>query len=305
VNRRHCDDGVSSLDFERYLSTHTQAVNEELDAALTSLRCPERLGDAMRHYVLAGGKRACSVVAIACCELVGGTASAALPLACALEMIVSAAFIFDDLPCMDDAPLRRGVPSCHVVFGEAVALQAGVALIALAFEHVARAGGIPADTTLRVVAELARGIGVTGLAAGQVADMENKGMAVSLSTLEDIAVRKTTWTVEAAAVLGALVGGAGDDEVERLRRYGRTTGLLYQVGNDVLDVTGTTELLGKATGEDAAAGKCTFVTLLGVEGACAYADELAAWAEAELEGFNADRAVPLRYLARLGAYWQH
>jgi geranylgeranyl diphosphate synthase type II len=307
-----CDDGVSSFDFKRYLSAHTQDMNKELDAALTSLPCPERFSDAMRHYVLAGGRRQCSMVAVACCKLVGGTASAVLPLACALEMILTASLIHDDMPCMDDAALRRGVPSCHVVFGEAVALQAGVALVALAFEHVARSGGngIHADLKLRVVAELAHATGVGGIAAGQVEDMENEGTAdraISPSTMEYIVLHKTARLLEAAAALGAVVGGGRSDgaEVEHLRRYARTVGLLFQVVNDVLDVIGTTELLGQVTGKDAAAGKCTYVRLMGVEGARAYADELVSRAQLELEGFDVKRAAPLRYLPPYIAYQLH
>ncbi|KAF8724050.1 hypothetical protein HU200_021060 [Digitaria exilis] len=298
---------TSSFDFERYLSSKAKAVNHALDLALQGLRCPDSLTESMRYSLLAGGKRLRPALAIAACELVGGHASAALPVACAVEMIHTASLIHDDMPCMDDDPLRRGRPSNHVAFGEPTALLAGDALLALAFEHVARGCVVvPADRALRAVVKLAGAAGVGGVAAGQVADMEGEGaVSVGLAALEYIHVHKTARLVEAAAASGAIVGGAGDDEVERVRRYAHFLGLLGQVVDDVLDVTATSEQLGKTAGKDAAAGKATYPRLMGLEGARAYAGELLAKAEAELDGFDAARTAPLRHLARFVAYRQH
>lgn len=303
---------TTGFDFERYLSANAKAVHEALDVALQGLQCPTVLSESMRYSVLAGGKRLRPALAIAACELVGGgSAAAAVPVACAAEMIHTASLIHDDMPCMDDDALRRGRPSNHVAFGEPTALLAGDALLAFAFEHVARgcaAAGVPADRALRAVVELGSAAGVGGVAAGQVADMASEGAApgsVSLAALEYIHVHKTARLVEAAAVSGAIVGGAGDAEVERVRRYARFVGLLLQVVDDVLDVTGTSEQLGKTAGKDAAAGKATYTRLMGLEGARAYAGELLAKAEAELDGFDAVRAAPLRHLARFIAYRQH
>ncbi|TKW12849.1 hypothetical protein SEVIR_5G062300v4 [Setaria viridis] len=301
--------GSGSFDFERYLSATAKAVHDALDAALQGLRCPESLSESMRYSVLAGGKRLRPALAIAACELVGGPAAAATPVACAVEMIHTSSLIHDDMPCMDNDALRRGRPSNHVAFGEPKALLAGDALLALAFEHVARgcaAAGVPADRALRAVVELGSAAGVGGVAAGQVADMEGEGSApVGLAALEYIHVHKTARLVEAAAASGAVVGGGGDAEVEHVRRYAHFLGLLLQVVDDVLDVTGTSEQLGKTAGKDAAAGKATYPRLLGLEGARAYAGELLAKAEAELDGFDAARAAPLRHLARFVAYRQH
>ncbi|KAG2596398.1 hypothetical protein PVAP13_5KG158300 [Panicum virgatum] len=245
----------------------------------------------MRHSILAGGKRIRPVLAIAACQLVGGAAAAATPVACAVEMIHTASFIHDDMPCMDDDALRRGRPSNHVVFGEATALLAGDALLALAFEHVARgstAAGVPADRTLRAVLELGSAGGPGGIAAGQVADMQGEGdPSARLPAMKYILVHKAARLVEAAAVSGAVVGGAGDADAERVRRYAHFLGILGQVVDDVLDVTATSEQLGKTAGKDAAAGKATYPRLLGLEGARAYAGELLAKAEAELDGFDA------------------
>ncbi|CAO2203032.1 unnamed protein product [Urochloa humidicola] len=310
--------GSSSFDFERYLSAKAKVVNDALDAALRGLRCPESLSESMRYSVLAGGKRLRPALAIAACELVGAPASAAaaaLPVACAVEMIHTSSLIHDDMPCMDDDALRRGKPSNHVAFGEPTALLARDALLALAFEHAARGcalAGVPADRALRAVAELAAGAGAAGVAAGQAADMEAEragagggSVSVGLAALEYIHVHKTARLVEAAAAAGAVVGGGGEEEVERARRYARLVGLLLQVVDDVLDVTGTSEQLGKTAGKDAAAGKATYPRLMGLKGARAYAGELLAKAEAELDGFDAARAAPLRHLARFVAYRQH
>ncbi|XP_062190846.1 geranylgeranyl pyrophosphate synthase 7, chloroplastic-like [Phragmites australis] len=302
--------GGASFDFERYLSAKAKAVQDALDAALSRLgRCPERLSESMRYSVLAGGKRVRPVLAITACELVGGAAAAATPVACAAEMIHTASLIHDDMPCVDNDALRRGRPANHVAFGEPTALLAGDALLAFAFEHLARgcsALGVPADRVLRAVAELGSAAGVGGVAAGQVADKASEGAPnVSLASLEYIHVHKTARLLEACAVSGAVVGGGGDEEVERVRRYAHSVGLLFQVVDDVLDVTRTSEQLGKTAGKDVAAGKATYPKLMGVDGARAYAAELLAKAEAELDVFDAARAAPLRHLARFIAYRQH
>ncbi|KAL6627608.1 hypothetical protein ACP70R_031334 [Stipagrostis hirtigluma subsp. patula] len=303
--------GGGSFDFERYLSELAKAVHDALDQALPrELRgAPDRLTESMRYSVLAGGKRVRPVLAIAACELVGGDASAATPAACAAEVIHVSTLIHDDMPCMDDDALRRGRPSNHVAFGEFTALLAGDALLAFAFEHLARGCaelGVPANRALRAVAELASAAGAGGVAGGQAADKASEGTpGVSMAELEYIHVHKTARLLEAAAVSGAIVGGGGDGEVERVRRYARAIGLLFQVVDDVLDVTRTSEQLGKTAGKDAAAGKATYPKLLGLEQARAYAGELLARAEAELDGFDAGRAAPLRHLARFIAYRQN
>lgn len=299
--------GGGSFDFQRYLSARADAVNDALDRAMPR-GFPERLCESMRYSVLAGGKRVRPVLALAACELVGGDAAAATPVACAVEMIHTMSLIHDDMPCMDDDALRRGRPSNHVAFGEFTALLAGDALHALAFEHVARGcgdHGVPADRTLRAVAELGSASGTGGVAAGQVADKESEGLPVSLAMLEYIHVHKTARLLEAAAVSGAIVGGGADAEVERVRRYARCVGLLFQVVDDVLDMTSTSEQLGKTAGKDVEADKATYPKLLGVDKAREYAADLLAMAEAELDGFDAERAAPLRHLARFIAYRQH
>ncbi|KAK3163596.1 hypothetical protein QOZ80_1AG0005750 [Eleusine coracana subsp. coracana] len=305
--------GISrSFDLERYMSRNAETVHAALDAALTGLECPALLADSMRYSALGGGKLVRPVLSIACCELVGGRAAAALPVACAAELVHAASLVHDDMPCMDDDALRRGKPSCHAAFGEHAALLAGDALLALAFEHVARESschvGAHADRVIRAVAELAAAAGAGGVAAGQVADKASEcdvTVSLRLAGLEYIHVHKTARLVEAAAVCGAVVGGGGPGEVERVRRYARRVGLLFQVVDDVLDVTRTSEQLGKTAGKDVAAGKATYPRLMGIDKARAYAGELLALAEAELDGFDAQRAAPLRHLARFVAYREH
>lgn len=301
--------GRFSFDFEQYMSTNAKAVHEALDRAMP-VRQPERLSEAMRYSVLAGGKRVRPILAIAACELVGGSAAVATPVACAVEMVHTMSLIHDDMPCMDDDALRRGRPANHVAFGEYTALLSGDALLALAFEHLARGcadlGSVfPAERALRAVAELGNAAGAGGVAAGQVADKASEGAPVSLVMLEYIHLQKTARLLEAAAVCGVIVGGGTNAEIESIRRYARSVGLLFQVVDDVLDVTRTSEQLGKTAGKDQAADKATYPKLLGIDRAQAYAAELLAMAEGELEGFDEERAAPLHHLARFIANRQN
>ncbi|XP_062181248.1 geranylgeranyl pyrophosphate synthase 7, chloroplastic-like [Phragmites australis] len=294
--------------FEQYMASKAAAVNEALDRAVPLRHPAERLHESMRYSLLAGGKRVRPVLALAACELVGGDEAAAAPVACAVEMVHAMSLIHDDLPCMDDDDLRRGRPTNHVAFGVSTALLAGDALLALAFEHVARGcadHGVPAERALRAVAELGNAVGAEGLACGQVVDMASEGAAVGLATLEYIHVHKTARLLEAATVCGAIVGGGTYEEVEGIRRFARYIGLLFQVVDDVLDVTRTSEQLGKTAGKDLASDKATYPKLMGVDGARAYAAELVASAEAELDRFDRDRAAPLRHLSRFIAYRQN
>jgi geranylgeranyl diphosphate synthase type II len=272
-------------------------------------RQTERLNEAMRYSTLAGGKRLRPILAIAACELVGGSAQVAMPVACAVEMVQTMSLIHDDMPCMDDDAFRRGRPANHVAFGEYTALLSGDALLALAFEHLARGyaelGVVPTEHVLRAVAELGNAAGAGGLATGQIADKASEGVPVSLTMLKYISQHKAAALFEAAAVCGAIVGGGTEGEIESVRRYARSVGLLFQVVDDVLDVTRTSEQLGKTAGKDQAADKATYPKLLGVDQAQAYAAELLAMAEGELEGFDAERAAPLHHLARFIAYRQN
>ncbi|WOL06111.1 hypothetical protein Cni_G14843 [Canna indica] len=289
---------VAQFDLSAYMVDKAHLVNAALDRA-APLRYPERLHESMRYSLLGPGKRVRPTLALASCELVGGDQAAAIPVACALEMLHAMSLINDDLPCMDNDDFRRGRPSNHRAFGEDTAVLAGIALHALAFEHVAAAtAGVPAERVLRAIAELGAAVGPEGLVAGQIVDIESEGKAVGLDVLEYIHLHKTGRLLEAAAACGAIVGGGTDAEVERVRRYARHVGLLFQVVDDVLDVTKTSEELGKTAGKDVASGKTTYPKLMGLDKTRAFAEELVRKAEKELHGFDGAMATPLRHLAR-------
>ncbi|XP_031479505.1 geranylgeranyl pyrophosphate synthase, chloroplastic-like [Nymphaea colorata] len=297
---------MSQFDFKGYMAVKGQAVNGALDKAVP-LRDPETIHESMRYSLLAPGKRVRPMLCIAACELVGGKQETAMPSACAIEMIHTMSLIHDDLPCMDDDDLRRGVPTNHKVFGEDVAVLAGDALLSFAFQHIATATeGVSPDRLLRVIAELAKAIGSEGLVAGQVVDMASSGMSdVSLEHLEYIHVHKTAVLLEAAVVIGAIVGGGSDEEVEKLRKFARCIGLLFQVVDDILDVTKSSLELGKTAGKDLLADKTTYPKLLGLEKSRQFAEELNMEAKKQLAGFDLNRALPLISLADYIAYRQN
>lgn len=289
---------IPNFNFKDYMVTKAEAVNAALDEAVP-LQNPFRIHHAMRYSLLAGGKRVRPVLCLASCGLVGGgDEAAALPMACALEMIHTMSLIHDDLPCMDDDDLRRGRPTCHKAFGEETAVLAGDALLALAFEHAAAATrGVEPQRVLQAVVELGAAVGSEGLVAGQIVDLFSEGKEVTLDELEYIHVHKTSKLLEAAVVCGAIVGGGEAAEVEALRRYARHVGLLFQVVDDVLDVTKSSGELGKTAGKDLATDKATYPRLMGLERAREFAGELVVKAVEELASFDSLKAAPLYHLA--------
>lgn len=298
------------FDLMQYLGSRAVLVEEALDGSLpvgvaglpagldatssayTSgipLGYPATAHDSMRYSLLAGGKRLRPVLALAACELVGGSNEDAMALACAVEMIHTMSLMHDDLPAMDNDDFRRGKPTNHVVYGEDIAILAGDALLAYAFEYIARATPATVDPrrTVRVIADVARCVGACGLVGGQVVDLESEGKKfgdVDIATLEYIHVHKTAALLEASVVGGANLGGGTDEELDRLQRFSRAIGLAFQIIDDVLDVTATTEELGKTAGKDLNADKTTFPKLLGLEASRARADELIKQAKDELLG---------------------
>ncbi|KAL2348472.1 hypothetical protein Fmac_002472 [Flemingia macrophylla] len=294
------------FDFEDYMVRKANKVNQALDAAI-ALRDPEKIHQAMRYSLLAGGKRVRPLLCIAACELVGGTEETAIPSACAVEMIHTMSLIHDDLPCMDNDDLRRGKPTNHKVFGEDVAVLAGDALLAFAFEHIAvSTKGVSPARVVRAIAELAKSIGGEGLVAGQVVDLDSEGLAnVGLERLEFIHLHKTAALLEAAVVLGAIMGGGNDKEVEKLRKFARSIGLLFQVVDDILDVTKTSEELGKTAGKDLVADKVTYPKLLGIQESKEFADKLIEDAKAQLAAFDFRKAAPLYALTNYIAHRQN
>nr|VDC73696.1 unnamed protein product [Brassica rapa] len=292
---------TSSFDFMSYILRKADSVNRALDSAVP-LREPLKIHEAMRYSLLAGGKRVRPVLCIAACELVGGEESLAMPAACAVEMIHTMSLIHDDLPCMDNDDLRRGKPTNHKVYGEDVAVLAGDALLSFAFEHLASAtsSDVSPARVVRAVGELAKAIGTEGLVAGQVADISSEGLDlndVGLDHLEFIHLHKTAALLEASAVLGGIVGGGSDEEIERLRKFARCIGLLFQVVDDILDVTKSSQELGKTAGKDLIADKLTYPKLMGLEKSREFAEKLNREARDQLLGFDSDKVAPLLALA--------
>ena len=224
----------------------------------------KRLLEAMRYSLLAGGKRVRPVLVLAFCEASGGRAEEALEFACAVEMLHTYSLIHDDLPCMDDDDLRRGRPTNHVVFGEYTAVIAGDALQAAAFETILKAP-LDAEKKAEAALALAKAAGAYGMCAGQQLDMEGEGRRFSLAEVEQTHRLKTAALIKAAASMGCIAAGASKARIEAAEKYAEALGLAFQIRDDLLDVTGSAEILGKNVGSDAESGKSTFVTLLGVD----------------------------------------
>lgn len=245
---------------------------------------PAGLGEAMRYAVLDGGKRLRPLLVLASCEAVDGLADAALRAACAVELIHAYSLVHDDMPCMDNDVLRRGKPTVHVRYGQAQALLTGDALQALAFELLAPDdGSVPAPMAAALCRGLAVAAGAGGMAGGQAVDLASVGLALDQPALEAMHRLKTGALLQASVTLGAGTGSPSAAEQLALREYGAAIGLAFQVVDDVLDVTADSATLGKTAGKDAAADKPTFVSLLGLSAAQAYAERVLDQAHAALE----------------------
>ena len=288
-------DAVNDAQLDRYLEARRREVESGLSRALPAAR-GSQLGAAMRYAVLGGGKRLRPVLALAAAEAVGGPASRrrALPFACALEMIHAYSLAHDDLPAMDDDDLRRGRPSLHVRFGEALAILAGDALLTEAFAVMAD-GARRADDAgraLAIVSEVATAAGARGMVAGQVADLENEGKSrVSIATITSIHRRKTGALIRAAVRAGGVAAGANPRELRALTTYGEAVGLAFQIADDILDETADVARLGKQRGGDRARGKATFPALLGLPAARESARRAGTRARRALMAFGTRAAV--------------
>ncbi|MFS7962782.1 putative geranylgeranyl diphosphate synthase [Helianthus anomalus] len=296
-----------TFNFNAYMLGKANSVHKALDESIM-IKNPPTIHEAMRYSLLAGGKRVRPILCIAACELVGGEEATAMPAACAVEMIHTMSLIHDDLPCMDNDDFRRGKPTNHKVYGEDVAVLAGDSLLAFAFEYVSsRTEGASPARVLAAIGELAKSIGTEGLVAGQVVDIASTGgQDIGLDQLEFIHIHKTAALLEASVVLGAILGGGSDAQVEKLRTFARCIGLLFQVVDDILDVTKSSEELGKTAGKDLLVDKTTYPKLLGLDRSRQFAEELLAEAKQQLEEFESQAAVaPLLALAEYIAYRQN
>ena len=220
--------------------------------------------DAMEYSLFSGGKRIRPVLCVACAEMFG-SGEDALPFACALEMIHTYSLIHDDLPCMDDDDLRRGKPTSHIVYGEAMAVLAGDSLLTLAFDTVLKHSAVSPALTVEGMKILAESAGTEGMIGGQVIDLESEGKAVDSVTLMSMHIHKTGALIMAAAKMGALIGGGTKEDVLNMEKFARYIGVAFQIKDDILDVESTTDVLGKPVGSDSDNEKTTFVTLYGLE----------------------------------------
>jgi geranylgeranyl pyrophosphate synthase len=227
---------------------------------------PARLHQAMRWSVFAGGKRLRPALVLAVGQTFGAEAEQLLRTACAFEMIHTYSLIHDDLPSMDDDDLRRGRPTCHVKFGEATAILAGDALQALAFQMIADDEQLPAEIRVRLIAEIARAAGTpAGMVAGQARDLDAESSTVDAAALQRIHLEKTGALICAAARSGAIIGDANEDQLRAITVYGRNLGLLFQITDDLLDVTASASAMGKTPGKDARSRKATYPAVHGIE----------------------------------------
>ena len=289
--------GKAPLDLSAYLQQRQAQVEAALDSAI-AVTYPEKIYEAMRYSLLAGGKRLRPILCLATCEMAGGTIDMAMPTACALEMLHTMSLIHDDLPAMDNDDYRRGCLTNHKVYGEDIAILAGDGLLAYAFEFVAtNTQNVPAERLLQVIARLGRALGAAGLVGGQVVDLESEGQSnVSIETLNFIHTHKTAALLEACVVCGGILAGAPESDLRRLSRYAENIGLAFQIVDDILDITATQEELGKTAGKDQKAQKVTYPSLWGLEESQRQAQQLVEAASAELAPFG-DRARPLLAIA--------
>ncbi len=290
-----------SADIEQYLDRKRETVERYLEAHLPDPQpAMAVLHEAIRYSLQAGGKRLRPILTIAAAEAIGPPPDAVLPVACAFEFIHTYSLIHDDLPAMDNDDFRRGKATNHKVYGEGLAILAGDGLQTMAFEWCSRADlvtDVDSRCQVQIIAELALGAGHAGMVGGQALDIQAEHQPVAWAALQNIHAHKTGKLIRAAVRVGALLSGAGMTQLERLTGYAEDIGLAFQITDDVLDVTGTREALGKDAQTDGERGKQTYPSVYGLEGAQQLAQDCIDRAIGRLDGFD-ENADPLRGIAR-------
>jgi geranylgeranyl diphosphate synthase type II len=285
------------FDLSQFLASRTESVNQALDRFLPAAgKKPATIHKAMRYSLFAGGKRMRPALCLAAAAACAGRESDALPLACAVECIHTYSLVHDDLPAMDDDDFRRGKLTNHKVFGEGIAVLAGDALLTQAFEIVAQCNAWPRYSHQDLILELAKASGSLQLIAGQVADLEAEGRKISAAELRYIHERKTSALLCCSVRLGGMSANCSPAQLKALTEFGYYVGLAFQVIDDILDVTQTSEKLGKTAGKDTRAQKATYPSIVGLEKSRSIAQQLTAKAFASLKSFRG-RAVALQALA--------
>jgi geranylgeranyl diphosphate synthase, type II len=288
--------GSEMFDLKAYLARSNAHIASALLGFLESAGNTDRLADAMRYSLMAGGKRLRPNLCLAAAEAVGGEPRRLMPLACALEMIHTYSLIHDDLPAMDDDDLRRGQPTCHVAFDEATAILAGDALLTLAFQVLAAMEEGRPERRLEAIGLIAAAAGYRGMVLGQMLDIQSEGRHLHRDEVEFLHARKTGDMIQAALVSGALIAGGTQSQIEKLTAYGRAVGLAFQVIDDILNVEGDPAVMGKAAGTDRLRRKSSYPELMGLEQSKTFAHALVSEAVRALADFDA-KADPLRALA--------
>ena len=285
------------MDLTVYLKSRQRLIDRALDRFLPKeTAAPPTIHTAMRYSLFAGGKRLRPILCLAAAEGCGGRATAALPLACAMECIHTDSLVHDDLPSMDNDDFRRGRATCHRVFGDGIAVLAGDALLTIAFEIAARARPTRRYSMAEILREIAVAAGSRKLIAGQVADLEAEGKTVSHDELRYIHENKTSAMITTSIRLGAMSANADAKKLRALTKFGRSLGLAFQIIDDILDVTQTSEKLGKSAGKDVTAQKATYPAVIGLDASRAEARRLTKNAQGALKIFDRE-AEPLRKLA--------
>lgn len=286
----------STADFEALLRKKAQSVNYILERILASQQMQGELKDALKYTLGTPGKRIRSLLVLWCCELVAGKINHDAELAAAaIEMVHTYSLIHDDLPAMDNDDLRRGVPTCHKAFDEATAILAGDALLTLAFEILAGRIEEPV-TAVKLISRLAQDAGPSGMIGGQMADLKAENSAGTKELIEYIHINKTAKMFRCAAAMGAICGGATAKQLDKLCEYGMKIGLSFQIADDILDVSASSEQLGKTAGKDVKAAKCTYPSVLGMDKAKKLQKQLTEEAITLLKPFG-KKADCLRQLA--------
>lgn len=292
---------LETQNLKDYLLERRKRVDAALDSALPETPGPARdLYQAMRYSLFAGGKRLRPILCIAASESVGGDMEPVMPFACALELIHTYSLIHDDLPVMDDDDFRRGKPTNHKVFGEAMALLAGDALLTEAFRLMTSPAVSSRGTLQNVVSAIhviAEAAGHGGMVGGQVVDIQSEGKSPDLPTVQFIHVHKTGALIAASVVSGAILAGGDPGQVASMTRYGQNIGLAFQISDDILDIEGDSQVMGKKTGADQMKGKMTYPSVVGLEESRRIQSRMIEAALQSLHSFD-ERAEPLRQLAR-------
>ena len=287
------------FDLDAYFSSHTKRINAALESILETSGRTDRILEAMKYSLMAGGKRIRPILCMAATEAAGGDAENALPAACALEMIHTYSLIHDDLPAMDDDALRRGKPTCHMAFDEATAILAGDALLTLAFQTLSSieiSGADQAAMRLRVIRLISHAAGYCGMIQGQMMDIASEGSQLTVAELQSMHRLKTGALIEASLCSGAVLSGLNSTQIQMLERYAQNIGLAFQVTDDILNVEGDPAMMGKAVGTDKLRNKSTYPSLLGLQESKKFAKKLVKNALKAIESFD-HRAEPLRAIA--------